>query len=168
MTGTQLASWVEGRAKAAVLDFVRRATSPGPDFVPVAERIATFDNDGTLWVEQPLPPQFDFVFRRWAQEVAADPSLAQHQPYKALVEKHPAFFLGVATQDPPVVQSLRQAFSRSWAGTTPAEFDAQVREWLTTVKQPQLDALYKDLVYRPPSTPTPTAASSGVRACWEH
>ena len=149
MTDTALASWADGAAKAAVVDFVRRATRPGPDFVPVADRIACFDNDGTLWVEQPLPPQFDFVLRTWAEEVRADPSLAERQPYKALIEKDPVFFQGVATQDPPVVESLLQAFSRSWAGTTPAEFDAQVRQWLTTVEQPKLGALYKDLVYRP-------------------
>lgn len=87
MTGTELASWAEGAAKAAIVDFLGRATSPGPDFVPVADRIACFDNDGTLWVEQPLPPQFDFVFRTWAEEVQADPSLADQQPYKALLEK---------------------------------------------------------------------------------
>jgi len=149
MTGTALASWADGAAKAAVIDFVQRATSPGPDLVPVVDRIACFDNDGTLWVEQPLPPQFDFVFRTWAEEVKADPSLAQRQPYKALIEKDPTFFEGVATQDPPVVESLLQAFSHSWAGTTPDEFDAQVQEWLTSVKQPQLGALYRDLVYRP-------------------
>lgn len=149
MTGTELASWAEGAAKAAIVDFLGRATSPGPDFVPVADRIACFDNDGTLWVEQPLPPQFDFVFRTWAEEVQADPSLADQQPYKALLEKDPAFFQGLAVQDPQVVDSLLQAFSRSWAGTTPAEFDVQVLKWLATAKQPKLGALYKDLVYRP-------------------
>jgi phosphoserine phosphatase len=149
VSDTVLPSWNEGAAKVAVLDFVARATSPGPDFVPVADRIASFDNDGTLWVEVPLPPQFDFVFRTWAEEVKADPSLAQRQPYKALFEKDPSFLAGVATQDPPVIESLLRAFARSWAGTTPAEFDAQVREWLVTVKQPQLGVLYKDLVYQP-------------------
>jgi phosphoglycolate phosphatase-like HAD superfamily hydrolase len=149
MTETVLASWRDGNAKAAILDFVRRATGDGPGFVPVADRVAAFDNDGTLWVEQPLPPQFDFVFRRWAEEIKADPSLASQQPYKAIIEKDPAFFEGVATQDPPVIASLLKAFARSWAGTTPAEFDAQVHEWLATVKQPKLDRLYKDLVYKP-------------------
>jgi phosphoglycolate phosphatase-like HAD superfamily hydrolase len=144
-----LDSWNEGPAKAAILDFLRRATTDGPDFVPVADRIAAFDNDGTLWVEQPLPPQFDFVFRRWADEVRADPSLAGQQPYRAIAEQDPAFFAGVATQDPEVVGSLLAAFGRTWAGTTPAEFDAQVREWLATVTQPKLGVLYKDLVYRP-------------------
>jgi phosphoglycolate phosphatase-like HAD superfamily hydrolase len=110
---------------------------------------ASFDNDGTLWVEQPLPPQFDFVFRRWAEEVKADPSMAEEQPYKALLEKDMAFLEGVATQDPEVVGTLLKAFSRTWAGTTPEEFDSQVREWLETVKQPTLGVPYIDLVYKP-------------------
>ena len=54
----------------------------GPDFIEVADRIATFDNDGTLWVEQTHAPQFDFVFGHWAEEIKADPSLAERQPYK--------------------------------------------------------------------------------------
>ena len=149
MSGTKLASWNEGSAKSAILDFVQRVTSEGPDFVPVADRIAAFDNDGTLWVEQPLPPQFDFVFRHWAEEVKADPSMASQQPYKAIFEKDPAFLAGVATQDPPVIESLLKAFGRSWAGTTPSEFESQVNEWLVTVEQPKLGVLYKDLVYKP-------------------
>src|SRR5277367_1295061 len=94
MTDTTLASWNDGPAKRAIIDFVGSATEPGPDFVEVADRIATFDNDGTLWVEQPLPPQFDFVFRKWAEEIKADPSLAGQQPYRAIVEKDQAFFAG--------------------------------------------------------------------------
>jgi phosphoserine phosphatase len=145
----QLASWNDGRAKQAVIDFVASATTPGPGFIEPADRIATFDNDGTLWVEQPMPPQFDFVFRKWVQEAEADPSLAQEQPYKALIEKDTAFFEGVATQDPQVVATLLDAFARSWAGTTPEEFDAQVRDWTRTVMQPKLGVPYVDLVYQP-------------------
>ena len=149
MGDTVLASWNEGKAKDAVLGFVKGATTDGPDFVPPADRVATFDNDGTLWVEQPLPPQFDFVFAKWAEEIKADPSLATQQPYKAIIEKDPAFFVGLATQDPEVVGTLLQAFARSWAGSTPENFEAQVRVWLTTVKQPKLGRLYIDLVYKP-------------------
>jgi phosphoserine phosphatase len=149
MSGTVLASWNDGAAKAAILDFMERTTTDGAGFVPVADRIAAFDNDGTLWVEQPLPPQFDFVFRTWAEEIKKDPSMASQQPYKAIIERDPAFFQGVATQDPEVIEALLNAFARSWAGTTPAEFDAQVHEWLATVKQPKLGVLYKDLVYQP-------------------
>jgi phosphoglycolate phosphatase-like HAD superfamily hydrolase len=149
MDDSKLASWNEGSAKSAILDFVERATSEGPDFVPVADRVAAFDNDGTLWVEQPLPPQFDFVFRTWAEEIKADPSMASQQPYQAIIEQDPVFFAGIATQDPPVIESLLKAFARSWAGTTPDEFEAQVNEWLVTVEQPKLGVLYKDLVYKP-------------------
>ena len=144
-----LESWNDGPAKRAVIDFVASATTLGAGFVAVADRIATFDNDGTLWVEQPLPPQFDFVFRKWGEEIKQDPSLASQQPYKAIIEKDMTFFERVAAQDPEVVGTLLQAFSRSWAGTTPGEFDAQVREWLRTVKQPKLGVPYIELVYQP-------------------
>jgi hypothetical protein len=92
MTDKALASWKDGPAKQAIIDFVTSTTKQGPGFVEVADRIATFDNDGTLWVEQPLPPQFDFVFRHWGEEIKQNPSLAAQQPYKAVIEKDPALF----------------------------------------------------------------------------
>ena len=149
MSDAVLASWNEGKAKKDILDFVKRATTKGPDFVPLTDRIATFDNDGTLWVEQPLPPQFDFVFRKWAEEIKADPSLAEQQPYEAIIARDPAFFAALGVQEPEVVATLLAAFARTWKGTTPEEFDAQVREWLTTVKQPKLGVPYIELVYKP-------------------
>ncbi|MFD7785481.1 HAD family hydrolase [Streptomyces nojiriensis] len=149
MTEQVLASWNEGPARQAVLDYVHGATTPGAAFVEPADRIATFDNDGTLWVEQPLPPQFDFVFRTWQEEVKADPSLAARQPYKALVERDQVFFEGLATQEPAVVATLLEAFARSWAGTTPEEFDARVRQWTQTVRDPRFGVPYVELVYRP-------------------
>jgi phosphoserine phosphatase len=149
MTDAALASWNDGSARQAIVDFVTSATTPGAAFVEVADRIATFDNDGTLWVEQPLPPQFDFVFRRWGEEIKADPSLAEKQPYKAIIARDPAFFAALGVQDPEVVSTLLAAFARTWKGTTPEEFDAQVREWLTTVKQPKLGVPYIELVYKP-------------------
>ncbi|HEY1247983.1 MAG TPA: HAD family hydrolase [Nitrososphaera sp.] len=149
MDDQMLASWIDGPVKQAIVDFVTSATREGPAFVPAADRVATFDNDGTLWVEQPLPPQFDFVFGKWVDEIKADASLAAQQPYKALVEKDKAFFEGAATQDPQVVATLQEGFARSWAGTTPDEFDAQVREWLQTARQPKFGLPYTDLVYKP-------------------
>jgi phosphoserine phosphatase len=97
----------------------------------------------------PAPPQFDFVFRKWRAEVEADPSLAGVQPYKALIDGDPSFLHAAAAQDPEVVQSILQAFARSWTGSTPAEFDAQVHEWLATARQPAIGRLYRDLVYQP-------------------
>lgn len=149
MSDATLASWNDGKAKHAVLDFLGRATTKGPEFVPPADRIAAFDNDGTLWVEQPLPPQFDFVFAKWAEEVKEDPSLAAVQPYKGLIEHDPSFLAGLIVQDPQTVETLLKAFARSWAGTTPEEFDSQVRAWVQTAKQPKLGVPYVSLVYQP-------------------
>jgi phosphoserine phosphatase len=144
-----LASWNGGAAKTAILDFVTAATTPGPGFVPAADRIATFDNDGTLWVERPTPPQFDFLLRKWGQEAAADPALAAQQPYKAIVDQDQAFFEGLVTQDPKVVAALESAVANSWKGSTPEVFDAEVRGWVATVKQPRFGVGYTQLVYTP-------------------
>ncbi|MGY3551955.1 HAD family hydrolase [Williamsia sp. R60] len=149
MTETILQSWTDGAVKRAIIDFVTAAVTPGGDFVPKRDRIAAFDNDGTLWSEQPLPPQFDFVFRIWSEEVAADHSLAIRQPYKALVENDTAFFARLGAQDPEVIETLLAAFARSWAGTSPEEFDAQVRAWLKTAKQPKFGVPYVELIYAP-------------------
>ena len=150
MAEKTLPSWNDGRAKDAILDFLKRVTTEGTaDFVAPADRIAAFDNDGTLWVEQPLPPQFDFVFKKWGEEVKANPALAQEQPYKGIFGRDPAFFAGIAVQEPAVIDSLLKAFATTWAGTTPAEFEAQVREWMAQVKQPKLGVPYTDLVYKP-------------------
>ena len=100
MTETALESWNDGPAKQAIIDFVASATTPGHDFVPPADRIATFDNDGTLWVQQPLPPQFDFAFRKWGEEIKQDPSLAGEQPYKAVIERDTTFFAALAAPGP--------------------------------------------------------------------
>ena len=144
-----LASWNDGPAKSAILGFVETSTAKGPGFVDVADRIATFDNDGTMWVEQPAPPQADFLIRVWAKALKDDPSLGTRQPWKAIIEHDEAFFQGLATQDPDVVASIEGAVATTWAGTTPDVFDAQVREWVQTVKQPKFDVGYTSLVYQP-------------------
>ena len=90
MTKTVLESWNDGPAKQAIADYLASATTPGPGFVEAADRIATFDNDGTLWVEQPLPPQFDFVFRQvGARRSRQDRRWRKQQPYKAIIETRP-------------------------------------------------------------------------------
>ena len=76
---TQLESWNDGAAKRAIVDFVTHVTTAnGPDFVPPADRIATFDNDGTLWCEKPLPIQLDFILRRWAEMAKRIPRCANN------------------------------------------------------------------------------------------
>jgi hypothetical protein len=117
MTGAVLASWNNAAAEAAILEFVKRTTGDGPEFVPVADRIASFDNDGTLWVEQPLPLQFRLRVPQAGEESKAEPSLASQQQYKAIIEKDPAFFEGVATpgagRDRVAAQGVRAFVGRN-------------------------------------------------------
>jgi hypothetical protein len=88
-----LPSWSEVQPKSAIIAFVQRVTKTGgPDFVPMAERIATFDNDGTLWVEKPLPNELYFVLSRVKELAAKDPGLRERQPYKAALEGDAAYF----------------------------------------------------------------------------
>ena len=88
MATDPLSSWNNGAAKSAILDFVARVTAAGsPDFLPPAERIATFDNDGTLWCEQPLQVQFFFGHERLKALAEKDPSLKERQPFKAYLER---------------------------------------------------------------------------------
>ena len=82
-----LPSWTEGAANTAILAFVESVTEPGAWFVRPAERIATFDNDSTLWCEKPQHMQAEFLLRRWKAMVHADPAKANERPYKAVVEK---------------------------------------------------------------------------------
>ena len=75
------------RTKAAILEFVKSVSRPGASYVPPADRIATFDNDGTLWCEKPMPIQFDFILRRPSEMAQADPGLRGRQPWKAAYER---------------------------------------------------------------------------------
>ncbi|HME04374.1 MAG TPA: hypothetical protein VKG38_15240 [Solirubrobacteraceae bacterium] len=86
MTDAMLVSWHDGKAARAILDFVDSVTADGSDFVEPADRIATFDNDGTLWCEKPTYVQADFLLRRMREMIDAQPALATEQPYKAIAE----------------------------------------------------------------------------------
>ncbi len=89
MDPERLASWNEGAARTAILEFVRSVTQPGDGFVPAAERVATFDNDGTLWCEKPMYVQADFVFRRWKEMVEAKPGLASGAALQSARRRRP-------------------------------------------------------------------------------
>lgn len=81
-------SWIGGETKTKIMDFVRRVTDKdSSDYIPPENRIAVFDNDGTLWCEKPLPIQSDFLFRRWNQMSKENPDLKLKQPWKAISEK---------------------------------------------------------------------------------
>src|SRR3954462_14051372 len=89
-----LASWRDDRpAKQALLDFVATVCGEdGSEPVPVVERVAAFDNDGTLWCEKPMPIQMDFILRRFVEMAQADPALRDRQPWKAAVERDHGWF----------------------------------------------------------------------------
>ena len=144
-----LKSWNDGPVKQSILDFLKSSTQEGPDYVKPADRIATFDNDGTLWVEKPMPVQLDFVFRAFARTAQNDPSLVSTQPYKAILERDKTFFQKAVEQDPETTMALEDAFARQWSGQTPDEYEAEVKEFFATVKQEKFAANFTQLVYKP-------------------
>jgi phosphoglycolate phosphatase-like HAD superfamily hydrolase len=139
-----LASWNDGATKTAILDFVED-TTPGSSYVPPAERIATFDNDGTLWCEKPQYVQAEFIFRRWREMVEADPAKAQEQPYKALVENDQAWLANLLDHVPELVKGVTEAYE----GITVEAFDQAVQEFFATAIHPTLGLPYTMVGYRP-------------------
>ncbi len=144
-TADTLPSWTDGAARGALVDFVRSVTAPGDSFVPPPERIATFDNDGTLWCEKPLYPQADFVFRRWKEMIRDEPSLADEQPYKALADGDMAWLADLYGHAPELIMGVGAAFK----GITVGAFEAAVRDFFRTARHPSLDVPYTEATYRP-------------------
>jgi hypothetical protein len=139
-----LPSWNDGAPKSAILDFVARVTKQGgSEFVPPGERFATFDNDGTLCCEQPLQMQFFFVFDRVKELAAKDPTLAERQPFKAVLEHDYNTLFGLG------LQALYELAFATHAGITDEEFDEIAREWLAAAKHPKIGRLFKQCTYRP-------------------
>jgi hypothetical protein len=146
MNMSELESWHDGPARRAIVDFVTKATTAGgADFVPPGERIATFDNDGTLWCEKPLYVQADFIFRKWKEMAAADESLLDRQPYKAVVEGDREWLGAVLDHVPELLKGVSEAFG----GITTDEFESTVREFFDTVTHPTLGVAYTKVGYRP-------------------
>jgi phosphoglycolate phosphatase-like HAD superfamily hydrolase len=139
-----LPSWNDGLAKQAIVDFVNRVTSEdGPDFVPPPQRIAVFDNDGTLWSEQPVYFQFAFVVDR-VQALAPDhPEWKEQQPFKAVVEGD------VKTALAGGEKSIGALLAATHAGMTTDEFEAAVAEWTKSARHPRFNRPYTQLVYQP-------------------
>jgi phosphoglycolate phosphatase-like HAD superfamily hydrolase len=139
-----LPSWNDGTAKSAILDLVARVTKQGgPDFVPSTERVATFDNDGTLWCEQPLQIQFFFAFDRVKRLSAKDSTMSERQPFKAVLEHDYNTLFGLGKQ------ALFELAFATHAGITDEEFVEIAREWLATAKHPKFGRLFKECTYRP-------------------
>jgi phosphoserine phosphatase len=143
--GDPLPSWNDGAAKQAILSFVTRITQVGgPDFVPVEDRVATFDNDGTLWVEKPLYVQGYFALDRIRSLVERCPELRDRQPYKALLDADMKT-LSTSVTKKQIIDVLLEVS----AGMEPGEFSRIAGEWLARARHPRYDILYTDLIYQP-------------------
>jgi phosphoserine phosphatase len=140
----RLPSWNDGPAKKAILDFVARTTTAGaPDFVPVPQRIAVFDNDGTLWAEQPIYFQFAFAIDRVKALAPQHPEWKEREPFKSVIAGDMA---GLAATGE---KGLLEIMAATHAGMTVEEFTRTVEQWIATARHPRFDRPYTDLVYQP-------------------
>jgi phosphoglycolate phosphatase-like HAD superfamily hydrolase len=139
-----LPSWNEGSAKTAILEFVRKTTdTTSPDFVREEDRIATFDQDGTLWVEHPFYAQLAFTLQRLADLAPQHPDWQITEPYKSALAGDLAAFAKFTMSD------LELLVAATHAGMTTGGFHSIVSDWIAKAKHPRWDRLYTDLVYQP-------------------
>jgi phosphoserine phosphatase len=149
-----LASWTDGAAKAAIVDFVEWVTASGSDdHVPPAERVAVFDNDGTLWCEKPMPIQLDFTIRRLAEQARDDPALRERQPYKAAFEQD-LHWLGAAMVkhyrgDDDDLLLLKGAVERAFEAISVQDYDRRVTSFFDEAVHPTLGHPYRACGYLP-------------------
>jgi phosphoserine phosphatase len=139
-----LPSWNDGATKQAIVKFVADATRSGaPTFIPPAERIATFDNDGTLWAEQPFYFQFAFAMARVNTLVLQHPELREKEPFKSVLEEN---LKGVLAGGERAIAEIVIA---THTGMTTDEFDKAVADWLASARHPRFKRPYTECVYQP-------------------
>jgi len=139
-----LPSWNDGPAKQAILDFVKEVTDTGgPTYVPPNERIATFDNDGTLWVEQPMYTQFVFALDRVKALAPEHPEWKTKQPFQAVLENDEKALAAAGER------GIMELILATHAGMTPDQFEKTVQDWLATARHPRFKRLYIECVYQP-------------------
>jgi phosphoglycolate phosphatase-like HAD superfamily hydrolase len=138
-----LPSWRDGKAKAAIVDFVARTTTVGPDFVAVGDRIATFDNDGTLWSEKPFYFQGVFVMDRIRAMAKDHPEWKETQPFQGVLENDMKAVLATGHK------GLGELLAASSSGMSVSDFAAEVVAWTKTARDPRFDRPYTELVYQP-------------------
>jgi phosphoglycolate phosphatase-like HAD superfamily hydrolase len=139
-----LASWNDGTVKKSITDFVARVTTQGgPDFVPVEQRIATFDNDGTLWCEQPFYSQLAFAFDSIKAMAPSHPEWKTKQPFKALLEKDMKALAASGEK------GLLEIVAVTHSGMTTEQFASTVLDWTRTARHPRFNRPYTELVYQP-------------------
>lgn len=143
-----LLSWNDTQTKQKILDFVAAVTNEnGPDYVPPAERIATFDNDGTLWCEHPIPVQTHGTLDGLTLLTEKKPELLEQPLYKAAAEKDLAWFAPYMNNErlPELLAMLLEAA----AGETQNEYEARISAWLEAARHPRFDKPYKQMVFQP-------------------
>jgi phosphoglycolate phosphatase-like HAD superfamily hydrolase len=139
-----LPSWKDGPAKQAIIGFVQATTTQGsPKFVPPAERIATFDNDGTLWAEQPMYFQLLFALDRVKALAPKHPEWKQKEPFASLLKGDVKGALAGGER------AMLEIVMTTHAGMTTAEFEQIVKDWIATAKHPKTGRLYPEMVYQP-------------------
>jgi len=138
-----LPSWNDGAAKKAIVAFVQSTTTPGPKFVPTEARVATFDQDGTLWVEHPMYAQVMYCLDRVPALVAKQPALATVEPFKTVMSGDHAAIAKLPTSE------LEKVLMATLSGMTTEQFTAEVTQWLATAKHPRWKCPYTDLAYQP-------------------
>ena len=153
-TDETLPSWRSGPARQAILGFVDQVRGAGDSApVPVEQRVAVFDNDGTLWCEKPMPIQLDFILRRLVEMVQADPTLAGQQPWKAAAEQDAAWLNGVITDhyagDDRKVKTLMAGILAAYDGMSVEDFEQRAGTFLRTASNPALHRSYLLCAYRP-------------------
>jgi len=143
-TQDPLPSWNDGPAKQAILTFVKTTTDPAsPKFVPPAARIATFDQDGTLWVEHPMYTQVRYCLERVPAIVAHKPELKNVEPFRTVLSGNREAMAKLSMQD------LEKILVATLTGMTVDEFQAEVKNWLETAQDPRWHRPYTELVYQP-------------------
>ena len=151
MSGT-LASWNDTPTKAAITAFVERVTS-GSDAVPEAERVAVFDNDGTLWTEKPMPVELVFILHRWVEMAEADPTLRDRQPWKAAVERDYGFLAGAIDKhyagDDADVKVLMAGVIGAFAGTEVESYGQQAGTFIREGTHPTLQRPFHAVGFQP-------------------
>jgi hypothetical protein len=139
-----LPSWNAGSSKKAIVDFVSRVTdSANPSFVPASERIATFDNDGALWPEQPMYFQLLFALDRIKVLAPKHPEWATKEPFASLLRGDVKAALAGGER------AILEIVMATHAGSTTEEFERIVKDWITTAKHPTTKRLYTEMVYQP-------------------
>lgn len=144
MVEEPLPSWNEGAAKRAIIDFVRRTCSAGTiDFVPKEERVATFDQDGTLWVEKPIYTQLLFCFDKLAAVAERNPDLKNKEPYKTVLSRN------IEKISKLSLSEIKKIVVAVTTEVSVEEFQREVREWMATARDPRWHRLYSELTYQP-------------------